>query len=88
MTTVIVEKRAYAPPTLWRRTPGAGLGAIHALRDAKIFKSRVEEALETCMYDAAHRIRKHPFVSVAAALAVGVPLGALVAWVSTRRGQA
>jgi ElaB/YqjD/DUF883 family membrane-anchored ribosome-binding protein len=35
-------------------------------------------------YDVAHRIRKHPFASVAVAFAIGVPLGALLAWAGAR----
>jgi ElaB/YqjD/DUF883 family membrane-anchored ribosome-binding protein len=57
------------------------------LRDAKILKGRVEDALETRVYDAAHRIRKHPFRFVAAAFAIGVPLGVLAAVASMRRAR-
>jgi hypothetical protein len=85
MTTAVVEKRGYEPPTFRARSAGAGRRAIRLAHDAKILKSRVEEALETRRYEAAHRIRKHPFLAVAAAFAIALPLGVAAGWASTRR---
>jgi hypothetical protein len=84
MTTVIVEKRGYAPP-LWRRAADAGRRVMQASHDAKILRRRAGEVFETRLYEAAHRIRKHPFKAVTAAFAIGVPLGLLAGWASTRR---
>jgi ElaB/YqjD/DUF883 family membrane-anchored ribosome-binding protein len=45
-----------------------------------MLKIIAEDAVETRVYDTAHRIRKHPFKSVAIAFAIGLPLGALIGW--------
>jgi ElaB/YqjD/DUF883 family membrane-anchored ribosome-binding protein len=76
MNTAIFEKRGYKAPTFWRVAADAG---------RRVLKFKAGEALETRMYDAAHRIRKHPFAAVTSAFAIGVPLGLLAGWVSTRR---
>jgi ElaB/YqjD/DUF883 family membrane-anchored ribosome-binding protein len=52
--------------------------------EARRLKAAAADAMETGIYDAAHRIRKYPFISVGAAFAVGVPLGLLAGWALTR----
>jgi ElaB/YqjD/DUF883 family membrane-anchored ribosome-binding protein len=84
MSTVILEKRGYEAPTFRRVAADAGRRVMQASHDAKMLKFKAGAALETRMYDAAHRIRKHPFAAVAAAFAIGVPLGLLAGWVSAR----
>ena len=54
---------------------------VNAAQQAKILKNRAGEALETRMYEVAHRIRKSPLTAVSTAFAIG----ALVSWASTRR---
>jgi ElaB/YqjD/DUF883 family membrane-anchored ribosome-binding protein len=85
MATVVIAKRGYVPPALWRRAADAGRRVMQASHDAKMLKFKAGEALETRMYDVAHRIRKQPFIAVGAAFAIGVPLGILAGWASTRR---
>lgn len=88
MATATIEKPACAPSPFWRFAADACRQAIHAAHDARLLKTIAEDAVETRMYDAAHRIRKHPFMAVGAAFAIGVPLGLLVGWAGTRAGRA
>jgi ElaB/YqjD/DUF883 family membrane-anchored ribosome-binding protein len=58
-----------------------------AAGEARRLKAAAAEAVETGIYDAAHRIRKYPFISVGAAFAVGVPIGLLAGLALTRAGK-
>jgi hypothetical protein len=80
MATGIVENPAYEPSTFWRAAAGACREAVHAAHEARLLKTMAEDAVEMRVYDVGHRIRKHPFASVAVAFAIGVPLGALIGW--------
>jgi ElaB/YqjD/DUF883 family membrane-anchored ribosome-binding protein len=72
------------PSTFWRAAAGACREAVHAAHEARLIRTIAENAVEMRAYDVAHRIRKHPFASVAVAFAIGVPLGALLAWAGAR----
>jgi hypothetical protein len=87
MATAVVEKPVCEPSTFWRFAADACRQAIHAAHEARILKTIAEDAVEARVYDAAHRIRKHPFASAAVAFAIGVPVGALVGWACTRNGK-
>lgn len=88
MATAVVEKPAREPSDFLRAAAVACRQAVHAAHEARILKTIAADAVETRVYDAAHRIRKHPFKSVAAAFAIGVPFGALVGWACTHTGKA
>jgi len=88
MATATIEKPACSPSPFWRFAADACRQAIHAAHDARLLKTIAEDAVETRMYDAAHRIRKHPFMAVGMAFAIGVPLGLLVGWAGARAGRA
>lgn len=78
MATAVVERLVRKPSTFWRFAADASRRAVHAAHDARILKTIAEDALETRVFETAHRIKKHPFKSVAIAFAIGVPLGALI----------
>jgi ElaB/YqjD/DUF883 family membrane-anchored ribosome-binding protein len=80
MATAVVEKPACESSTFLRAAAVACRQAVHAAHEARLLKTIAEDAVETRVYEAAHRIRKHPFMSVAMAFAIGVPLGALIGW--------
>ncbi len=80
MATAVVEKPACESSTFLRAAAVACRQAVHAAHEARLLKTIAEDAVETRVYDTAHRIRKHPFMSVAMAFAIGVPLGALIGW--------
>jgi ElaB/YqjD/DUF883 family membrane-anchored ribosome-binding protein len=80
MAIAVVEKLVRKPSTFWRFAADARRQAVRAAHEARILKTIAEDALETRVYDTAHRIRKHPFKSMAIAFAIGVPLGALIGW--------
>jgi hypothetical protein len=88
MATATIERPACAPSPFWRFAADACRQAIHAAHDARLLKTIAEDAVETRMYDATHRIRKHPFIAVGVAFAVGVPLGLLVGWAGARTARA
>jgi ElaB/YqjD/DUF883 family membrane-anchored ribosome-binding protein len=58
-----------------------------ATSEARRLKASMAEAVETGIYDAAHRIRRHPLRSVGAAFAIGVPVGLLAGWAFARAGK-
>src|SRR5215475_14352257 len=61
--------------------------ASHAVEDAvteaRRFAKRGRYAAEDFMDDAAHRVKRDPFRSVALGFAIGFSLGALVIWIAT-----
>jgi ElaB/YqjD/DUF883 family membrane-anchored ribosome-binding protein len=63
--------------------------ASHAVEDAvteaKRFAKRGRYAAEDLIDDAAYRVKRDPFRSVALGFAVGFSLGALVIWMATPR---
>lgn len=88
MAATVVQKPACEHSTFWRFAADACRQAIHAAHEARILKTIAEDAVETRVYEAAHRIRKHPFLATAAAFAVGVPVGILIAAAASRRREA
>jgi ElaB/YqjD/DUF883 family membrane-anchored ribosome-binding protein len=62
--------------------------ASHAVEDAvteaKRFARRGRYAAEDLMEDAAHRVKRDPLRSVAFGFALGISIGALIVWVTTR----
>src|SRR5262245_55242201 len=63
--------------------------ASHAVEDAvteaKRFAKRGRYAAEDLIDDAAYRVKRDPFRSVAFGFAIGLSLGALVIWLATPR---
>ena len=69
----------------------AKTAASHAFQDttigAKRFAKRSRYAAEDLMEDAAHRVRRDPFRSLGIGLAIGLGIGALAVWMSTRNAN-
>jgi len=63
--------------------------ASHAVEDAvteaKRFAKRGRYAAEDLIDDAAYRVKRDPFRSVALGFAIGFSLGALIIWMATPR---
>ena len=63
--------------------------ASHAVEDAvteaKRLAKRSRYAAEDLVEDAAHRVKRDPLRSVGLGFAIGLGMGALAAWVATRR---
>lgn len=83
MTQALLEK-PFCTQSMFTRVASLADRAAH---EARMLKAVTGEAVETGIYDTAHRIRRHPFMSVAAAFAIGLPVGALVGWAYTRAGR-
>ena len=56
-----------------------------AVTEAKRFAKRGRYTAEDFIDDAAHRVKRDPFRSVALGFAIGFSLGALVIWMATPR---
>lgn len=87
MATAVIDKPACESSAFWRFAADACRQAVQAAHDARILKTVAEDAIETRVYEAAHRIRKHPFMAVAVAFAIGVPIGVFVGWAGARAGK-
>jgi ElaB/YqjD/DUF883 family membrane-anchored ribosome-binding protein len=65
--------------------------ASHAVEDAvteaKRFAKRSRYAAEDLMADAAHRVKRDPLRSVVLGFAIGLSIGALAVWVTTREAR-
>lgn len=59
--------------------------AVHLAHKARVLKTVAADAVEARVVETAHRIRKEPFKFVGLAFAIGVPVGALLGWVFSRR---
>lgn len=87
MAATAVEKPACDLSMFRQFAADARRQAVQAAHEARMLKTVAEDAVETGMYEAAHRIRKNPLMSVAAAFAIGIPVGVLIAWVGGRAGR-
>ena len=88
MAMAVFEKPRYEFSTFRQFAEDARRQAQHAAREARLLKTIAQDAVEARMYEAAHRIRQQPLRAVAMAFAIGVPIGALIAWMGGRSRKA
>jgi ElaB/YqjD/DUF883 family membrane-anchored ribosome-binding protein len=78
------ERLAEAGGEASRLKAAASHAVEDAVTDAKRLAKRSRYAAEDLMEDAAHRVKRDPLRSVTLGFAIGLGMGALVAWVATR----
>jgi hypothetical protein len=70
-----------------RLKTAASYAVEDAVTEAKRFARRGRYAAEDLMEDAAHRVKRDPLRSVALGFLLGLSLGALAVWVTTREAS-